>query len=272
MIVFEVDRRRGLAVARRLLELQFDMPEYVLPRNAVEGSQELALYYTFVTALDYMVDSAKLWSRARELFEEKPEVFEPDRIMRMSDEELEAMLRRLGARRFRKSAEAWRQIAGILLEKYAGDPRNLTPEPLPVAELTKRLREFPLIRGCKLMPLYLRIMHEKKLLKLADPVNIEIPVDIQILRLSFYTGFLKTRAVEVVVSEELRRLVRSAWRDVASELGVSPWRLDKPAWSIARAYCSKLRHSTCPLESVCEKEILRVVYRVSRKSSSPPRE
>lgn len=63
--------------------MPFEMPEYVLPRNASEGSRELALYYTFVISIDFQVDAVKLWGRARRLFEERPEAFEPQVVLGM---------------------------------------------------------------------------------------------------------------------------------------------------------------------------------------------
>ena len=44
----------------------YEMPEYILPSNLVEGSKEHALYLTYVISIDYMTNAVKLWQRSRE--------------------------------------------------------------------------------------------------------------------------------------------------------------------------------------------------------------
>jgi hypothetical protein len=92
------------------------MPEYILP-PVDEGSRELALYYTYVIAVDYQTDAHKLWRNARSLYPKNPEYFEPDNIINVPDDELRAFVRSLGARFPNNGAKAWKDISRILLRR-----------------------------------------------------------------------------------------------------------------------------------------------------------
>jgi len=125
------------------------MPEYILP-PVDEGSRELALYYTYVIAVDYQTDAQKLWRNARRLYTKNPEYFEPENIITIHDDELRTFVRSLGARFPNNGAKAWKDISTILIRQYDGDPRNITREPLTSREIWKKLDKLPYIRGKKI--------------------------------------------------------------------------------------------------------------------------
>ena len=63
----------------------YEMPEYILPRNMIKGSREHALYLTYVISIDHMTNAVKLWKRSREEFTLNPNNFNPTTILDMSD-------------------------------------------------------------------------------------------------------------------------------------------------------------------------------------------
>ena len=255
-----VDEQRAVAIAHVLKGVLerggplVSMPEYVLPRGLVPSSREHALYLMYVIAVDYMVDAEKLWQRARVLYERDPSLFTPEHVLGMDEGELVRTLKWLGARFPRRAARDWREISRILLEKYGGDPRAITPEPLSLAEILRKLSEFPTLRGEKLSAFCVRVMHETGLLKVKDPENLGLPVNRQISRFTVYTGVLSgVEYMTVCLKPELRALVREVWRKAAAAVSVPAWKLDEPMWNISSKLCARDRCGACPVRELCAK-------------------
>jgi len=267
---FEVDYIKASNIAKVLMDVRQKhppsiMPEYQLPRNIREDSRELALYYTYMVALDYQVDADRLWQRAREAYEQHPEMFTPEKILEIDEKELAVFLKNLGARYYNKAGKSWKKISEILLRNYNGDPRNITIQPLTIKEIKeKHLEKFPYLKGDKLSNFYLRVMGEKKLLKIIDFDKLDVAVDIQVARFTIYTGVLKPRVpvTEVLLNSRLKELVREAWRKGAMAIGVAPWMLDEVIWYVAKNLCSEKKCNECPIASYCDKNInIKVKYK-----------
>jgi hypothetical protein len=232
------------------------MPEYQLPRNLAAGSREHALYLTYVISIDYMTDAEKLWSKARGAYELYPERFTPGKISTVSERTLEAFLRRLGARYAPSAVKTWKKISTILTEKYGGDPRNITLEPLTIDEIKDRLSGFPYLRGPKLSNFYIRVMGETGLFKVKDLDMLDIPVDKQIARFTVYTGVLKLDSGKFqgcVNDDPFRSIIQRIWREAAKAINTSPWRLDEPMWNIGSKLCTYRKCKECPVDDLCDK-------------------
>lgn len=232
------------------------MPEYIVPDNLIEGSKEHALYLTLIISIDYMTDAVKLWRNARGTYRLYPEKFDPQVILGLGERTVTSFVRGLGARYPKAGAKTWRKISKILMEKYGGDPRNLTPEPLTIEQLKTKLRDFPYLRGNKLSNFYLRAMGESGLLKISDFSELDIPVDIQVARFTVYTGVLKLTSDSFegcVHKNPLRGLIEEVWRNAAKKIETYPWKLDEPIWTVGSKLCTKRICSNCPVEDLCDK-------------------
>lgn len=229
------------------------MPEYIQP-PIDEGSRELALYYTFVIAVDYHTDAHKLWRNARRLYSQSPEYFEPENIVNVSDDELIAFVRSLGARFPNNGAKAWKNISRILIRQYDGDPRNITVEPLTSREVWRRLDKFPYIRGKKIGTLYLRVMGDLGLFKISDLDQLDVAVDVQVSRFTFFTGVLTPLgAMESCVhNPPIKPAIEKVWRHAAKRVGCAPWQLDMPMWVIASKQCTGKWCNPCPVKDLCK--------------------
>ncbi|MEM3666986.1 MAG: hypothetical protein QW222_07905 [Candidatus Bathyarchaeia archaeon] len=261
-IQFEFDNNKATNIAKILLDLfrqrhwLVSMPEYQLPRNLVAGSREHALYLTYVISIDYMTDAEKLWSKARGAYELYPERFTPEKVLAVSERTLQVFLKRLGARFSPSAAKTWKKISAVLMEKYDGDPRNITAQPLTVAEIKERLKDFPYLRGNKLANFYIRAMGETGLFKVKDLDELDIPVDKQIARFTVYTGVLRLKSGKFqgcANDDPLRSLIQEAWREAAKTIGTAPWKLDEPMWNIGSKLCTYRKCKQCPVENLCNK-------------------
>lgn len=264
-VELQIDGSKAVKIAEKLLDLFYNrrgffkgysMPEYILPRNLAKGSGEHALYLTYVISIDYMTDAEKLWRNSRGAYELYPERFEPENIVKMGDRTLRAFVRRLGARFSTTGVSTWKKISTILLNKYNGDPRNITRENLTIKEIKKRLNEFPYLRGNKLSNFYIRAMGENELLKISNFDELDIPVDIQVARFTIYTGVLKLlsdRFEGCVHENPLRSLIEETWRTAARKANTYPWKLDEPMWTIGSKLCTARKCYFCPVEELCDK-------------------
>ncbi|MEM2603599.1 MAG: N-glycosylase/DNA lyase [Candidatus Korarchaeum sp.] len=261
-VEFEVDFDRAFRIAEVLFDLirsgswLVSMPEYRLPRNLMAGTREHALYLTYVISIDYMTDAEKLWSRAREAYELYPERFTLEKILIVNERTLEVFLRRLGARFSSSAARTWKKISAILMDKYGGDPRNMTPQPLTIEEIREKLRDFPYLRGDKLANVYIRAMGETGLFKVKNLDELDIPVDKQVARFTIYTGVLRLKSGKFqgcVNDDPLKIIIQNAWREVAKALGVAPWKLDEPIWNIGSKLCAYRKCGQCPVENLCNR-------------------
>ena len=262
---FAVDSGKALKIAERLLDHFYNrkgffqgytMPEYVLPRNLEDGTREHALFLTYVISIDYMTDAVKLWKRSRGAYELYPERFTPEEIVKLSPRTVQTFVKRLGARFYLNAAKTWIKISRLLLDEYDGDPRNITREALEIAEIKRRLRDFPYLRGNKLSNFYLRAMGETGLFKVKNLDELDIPVDKQVARFTIYTGVLKLLSEQFIGCAQenpLRSLMEEAWRDAAKEFNVAPWKLDEPIRTIGSKLCSGRKCGSCPVRELCDR-------------------
>jgi hypothetical protein len=182
---FAYDDLKAIKIAGRLYNqfytrqgffTDYSMPEYVLPRNLEKGSKEHALFLTYAISIDYMTDAVKLWKRSKGAYELHPEYFTPDKILKVSPRTVENFVKKLGARYYTNAAKTWIKISRVLTEKYDEDPRNLTKEPLEIAEVKQKLRDFPYLRGNKLSNFFIRAMGKQSCSKLKTSANLTFPL------------------------------------------------------------------------------------------------
>lgn len=264
-VEFAVDCVKAFKIAERLFDqfysqkgffADYSMPEYVLPRNLKEGTKEHALFLTYVISIDYMIDAEKLWKRSRGAYELYPERFTPETILEISPRTVENIVKGLGARFYSNAAKTWIKISRMLVDKYGGDPRKITSQPLTIEEVKEKIDEFPYLRGPKLNNFYIRVMGETGLFKLKNLDELDIPVDKQVARFTMYTGVLRLlneQFTGCVHEEPIRSLIEEGWRNAAIKLDIPPWKLDEPIWTIGSKLCSQRKCGKCPVEELCDK-------------------
>ena len=230
-----------------------------------QGSNQLALYLTYVVAtIDYQIDVDRLLEQAKVEYQRNPEMFTPEGVIKSYPNILERFVRSLGSRYPSNGAWAWKKISEILLRDYQGSPLNLTKDPVTVSTLRQKIVRFPHLKRRKLSNFYIRLMFEKGFFKIVDPENIPVVPDIQIGRVSFYTGVLKTNAEEdntdqqqqqvvFVGNDPVRSHIEHVWSEAAKPLGVPAAYLDEALWLIGSELCTSRDCSNCPIEAFCSK-------------------
>jgi len=262
---FVIDYKKAFKIAETLFDQFYNrkgvfkgysMPEYVLPRDLKAGTREHALFLTYVISIDYMTDAEKLWRRLRGAYELSPEMFTPEKILKVSPTTVEDFVKNLGARFYSNAAKIWIKTSQLLVDKYGGDPRNITNQLLTIEEIKEKINEFRSLRGPKLRNFYIRAMGETMLFKVKNLDELDIPVDKQVARFTMYTGVLKLLSEQFqgcIHEDPLRSLIEEAWRSAAKKLGTASWKLDEPIWTIGSKLCSERKCSKCPVGDLCDK-------------------
>lgn len=262
---FVIDYKKAFKIAETLFDQFYNrkgvfkgysMPEYVLPRDLKAGTREHALFLTYVISIDYMTDAEKLWRRSRGAYELSPEMFTPEKILKVSPTTVEDFVKNLGARFYSNAAKIWIKTSQLLVDKYGGDPRNITNQLLTIEEIKEKINEFRSLRGPKLRNFYIRAMGETMLFKVKNLDELDIPVDKQVARFTMYTGVLKLLSEQFqgcIHEDPLRSLIEEAWRSAAKKLGTASWKLDEPIWTIGSKLCSERKCSKCPVGDLCDK-------------------
>ena len=196
------------------------MPEVESVRRLrANGADERCVrrFLTFVCAMDRSRDAERLWRDAADLWEAHPEVFDPAYAAAMSRAALRSVLCRARvSQRHGPDVDAWRTIAGSLA--IGGPVRCVVDEGAgAAAELLRDLRarnrtgraRFPLLRGSKIAPMWVRIMVNPGNARIADVESIPVAVDVQVRRVTENLGVTATRAVPL---DEAKSAIQEAWR------------------------------------------------------------
>ena len=285
------DLQRGARVARRLYECfqqreifghGDDMPESMVWGDRDRHSLQHILFLTFTVAIDYMRDAHSLWRSALIALDD-PEtsyLFDPARLARMTDDQVLASMEKheLIGRSGKRDAKFWRTIGTTLWGEYRGDPRVFMADcDWDAPTILRRLRhdrhpagsdtayDFPLLRGKKIGPLWLRIMRDNaEMTQIKNMDNVPLPVDVHTARATLTTGVI--RGTYSGTLSGLFQPIRDAWsaavRDLhAGSKSMIALDIDAPLWTLSKYGCSPWRWddgicagaSRCPVSDLCVK-------------------
>lgn len=243
--------------------------EYVQHLHALGTSaRSVRLLLTFIAAMDRARDAARLWRAGVELFESHPEVFDPDAVLSMPFDTLSARLRASGvSQRYDPDAKAWCRIAASLASRNGavyrvvddgvGDARELLKE-LQSRDRAGRPR-FPMLRGPKIGPMWVRIMETPGGAKIRRIDTIPVAVDVHVRRVTENLGVTDTRGRPL--NKETKREIQSAWRaavtaaSIGGPSGITDTcaALDPALWFFGKHGCSHCERSKqrLPISRAC---------------------
>jgi len=247
------DKRIGL------LQETGDLVEHQIPAGVEIRSREHALFLFYTVANDHGMKSSRLYSRAKELFQLRPDLFEPIAVLEKyhgADDPnlLEDTGKFLGTRYPRETAKGWYNNSERLHKFFEGDLRDLCHRYTDAQDLLKEIRKFRGY-GPKTGGLLLRAIVG---LEFVVPRNLDrvlVPVDIHDSRISFFTGVVSEEGSEQQPSSETYysyvRDVQQILRDTCGNLGLTWMDVDRALWIIGSRGCVSLRCSLCPIQDLC---------------------
>ena len=231
------------------------------------SARDIRLFLTFISAMDRARDAVRLWRAGIKLFEAHPQVFDPAEASAMSFSTLRARLSQSGvSQRHGPDTEAWRSIAGSLakrsgsvcgvIDSGVGDARELLRD-LRSRDRVGRPR-FPMLRGPKLAPMWVRIMSNPGGAKIDSIDIIPVAVDVQVRRV---TENLKVTDTQGLGIKKAKPEIQSAWHHAVSAARIGGpsgikgtcAALDPALWFFGKygcAHCEKARQKV-PIGRAC---------------------
>jgi hypothetical protein len=266
-LVVDIDRARRLAT---LLQHAFrpsgggifgehQMPEDILPNGISVGSREQLLFVTFTVSVDYMRDASELWRSARDAWADTNTryLFEPRDVVAADYQRVERDLKAAAlSRKSRRDALSWYTIAKTLATKWNGDPRFFLEDcdfhaPTILSRLrrddhdegNRRRPDFPLLKGKKIGPLWVRMLRDNVGIELTGLADVPIPVDVHVLRATVCSGVIHGRYAGSL--EPIFEQVRRVWQDATLGQTLPDGRsmvaldVDEALWTLSRLGCSR---------------------------------
>ena len=242
-------------------------------REAGASDRSIRLFLTFVAAMDRARDAVRLWNSGIELFQSYPELFEPAEVSAISTSTLRERLSQYGtSQRHGPDSSAWNVIARSLAA--GGNPvsRVVDSGVGNAGELLSYLRtssggqaRFPLLRGPKIGPMWIRMLVAPGGAKIDDIDIIPVAVDVHVRRV---TENLRVSDTQGMTIEKARPVIQDAWRTavaatrIGGPLGITNTcaALDPALWIWGKYGCSHCEKAgqLVPIGHACDHCRLRV--------------
>lgn len=234
-----------LKKAEELLQLYHNgaLGGEVMPEDANPGlgreTSENYLYFTLPMALNYQRNSYKLWEAAKMTYLEEAtkDVFSPERVVSMSQEELRNKLLRFKvALQPNKHVEIWSRLCKTFFEEFQGDVRNLF---LSNDNSVKKIKEyilankknFPYLSGTKILNYWLYVMTQYTDASLEDRQYITVAPDTHVIQASERLGLITHDDLE---KPTIREKVSLLWEEVFKGTERCPIDIHTPLWLWSR--------------------------------------
>lgn len=197
-------------------------------RALAQSDREVRLFFTFISAVDYMRKADVLWNNGVKLFESHPELFDPDQVSEISLERLESLLRDSGIYRYGQDVKAWHTIAKSLrsgnnspisglIDRGVGDAEELRTD-LQSLDNEGNAR-FPLLRGSKIGPMWLQIMADlgQGGARIERMEAVPVAVDRHVRRVTENLGITDTRGSSL---EKARPIIQNTWHKAVQTVDI----------------------------------------------------
>jgi hypothetical protein len=108
-----------------------------------------------------------------------------------------------------------------------------------------------------IMPILIETLmkqHAHRARAISDLDQLDVAVDVQVSRFTFYTGVLTPLGPMegCVHNPPIKPAIERLWRQAASTVGCAPWQLDMPIWAIASNQCTGKWCNPCPVKELCK--------------------
>jgi endonuclease III len=260
-----VNVERGIEIARVLEESFtngvkiFSNTQNLIENQVPEGvrllSKEHILFLFYIAPLDYLMKSELLYNRAKIMFKERPELFDPSYIANTFNEaklqELANILQKyLGVRFPFEAANRWYKNSLLLLQSYEGDPRNIFKGITNARNLFERISKFRGL-GRKTGSMLLRCLIDLGIAKVDDINDILPPVDIHDVRIAFRTKIAYSKEYSEGNARKFTRIIQDVWSYVCKKGNLNWLKVDRALWLLGSNGCAKKNCKNCPINNFC---------------------
>ena len=236
-------------------------------RKLMVQPRTIRLFLTFLAAMNRPRDSARLWRNGVALWKQHPTLFEPAEASAMPLDTLRRLLVEYGVSlKHKPDSQAWHRIARSLSSPDNPIRRVVDYGVGNATELLEYLKtdengqaRFPLLRGPKIGPMWLRMLVAPGDANIDNMGIIPVAVDVHVRRATENLGLVNTakrseRAIAQKIQEAWRAAVANA--DIGGPPGLSGTcaALDPALWAFGKfgcGHCAK-QPEPVPIGRACD--------------------
>ena len=236
-------------------------------RGMRASDRQVRLFLTFVCAVDRARDANRLWRDGAKLYRSSPDLFEPTQVAHMRLSDLRKVLSSARvSQRHTADTDAWKRIAVSLadergparrvIEEGNGDAKELLAD---VRRKRDGRARFPLLRGPKIAPMWVRMMAAPGGAAIRRMASIPVAVDVHVRRVTENLGVADTRGRDLGTA---KCQIQSAWQRAVSiaDFGGPPQiagtcaALDPALWLFGARGCSfcEKKRRRIPINMACD--------------------
>lgn len=267
-VQFAEDVERARRVAADLLKAwqsegvfgRRDMPEDALPARVDHGSEEHLRFITLTVAIDYMRDADALWRSGRQTLADPATawLYDPPAVAAAGiGAVIDAMQVHGLSKKPAQDAQTWQSVCTTLARHFLGEVGVLlrragfdAPGLLALLRDRTLVPGFPFLRGPKIGPLWVRMLHDNCGVALARLERVPLPVDIHTATATLQLACVRAEAYSGDFAP-LREAIQRVWRQALEGTGHYPLQLDEPLWHLSRAGCRVTRAWPCEFQARC---------------------
>ena len=265
---FAEDVERARRVADLLLRAWQDegvfgrreMPEDALPVRVERGSEAHLRFITLTVAIDYMRDADALWLSGRQTLADPATawLYEPEAVAAAGiGAVIDAMQVHGLSKKPTQDAQTWQSVSTTLARHFLGEVGVLlrrarfdAPGLLALLRDRTLVPGFPFLRGPKIGPLWIRMLHDNCAVALERLERIPLPVDIHTAAATLQLACVRAEPYSGDFAP-LREAIQRVWRQALEGTGHYPLQLDEPLWHLSRAGCRVTRTWPCEFQAQC---------------------
>ncbi len=247
-----------------------DLPEVeAVKQLSAIGTTErtIRVFVTLISAMERARDSSQLWRAAVDLFKSYPEAFDPATVRALPAEKLSDLLRDSKVSRYHKDDfGAWCRISQSLMcgsgpvykviESGVGDAKELLRD--LQSRNNKRQNRYPLLRGPKIGPMWVRIMANPGGANIARLNAVPVAVDKHVRRATENLRVTDTRGLTL---RKAKPKIQQVWRRAISagkiggplDIAETCAALDPALWFFGNYGCGHCEKAgrRIPISSAC---------------------
>lgn len=233
-----------------------ELLENQIPPTVQYKSKQHANFLFYLISQDHGTKSSKLYERAKKLYVDFPENFDPKSVVERfgseKNQDLLAFIKLLAVRYPNNSAKYWHRNSLILVDQYKSDARNIFRSN-DGPEILRRIKEFHGF-GPKISGLLFRVFVGIGLTSPNKVDEVGFPTDIHDTRIAALTKIVDIpEDITEANYSPFVKIAQNAWQQACKDENINWLQLDRALWILGSKGCVNERHYDCPIKSYCLK-------------------